>query len=75
MVDTVVYIDDELYGIYRVLKVTKNRFGSTNEVAFLEMKQNGLHCIEAPEEAYLQHLIPQIGTSLSYEHEGSKSTI
>ena len=37
MVDTVLYFEGERYSSYRVLRTTKNRFGSTNELGVFEM--------------------------------------
>ena len=42
MVDTVLYFEGDRYEVYRVLRGTKNRFGSTNEIGLFEMKGDGL---------------------------------
>jgi len=42
MVDTVLYFEGEANHIHRILRVVKNRFGSTNEIGLFEMRGDGL---------------------------------
>jgi DNA repair protein RadA/Sms len=42
MVDTVLYFEGEGGGAIRLVRATKNRFGTTGEVAVLEMRREGL---------------------------------
>ncbi|MBC8490794.1 MAG: DNA repair protein RadA, partial [Bacteroidetes bacterium] len=53
IVDTVLYFEGERYSIYRVLRATKNRFGSTNEIGVFEMTSNGLIEVLNPSEIFL----------------------
>lgn len=53
MVDAVLYFEGERHHMYRVLRAAKNRFGSTNELAIFEMKQNGLEQVQNPSEMFL----------------------
>ncbi len=53
IVDTVLYFEGERYSIYRVLRTTKNRFGSTNEIGVFEMTSNGLAEVPNPSEIFL----------------------
>lgn len=53
VVDTVLYFEGERHKQYRVLRVTKNRFGSTNEVGIFEMKDKGLVEVTNPSEVFL----------------------
>ena len=39
MVDTVLYFEGDRHASYRILRVVKNRFGSTNEICVFEMKE------------------------------------
>ncbi|MCH7483391.1 MAG: DNA repair protein RadA, partial [Chloroflexi bacterium] len=48
MVDVVLAMEGEALSSYRVLRCTKNRFGSTNEVALLEMTGDGLAEVADP---------------------------
>jgi DNA repair protein RadA/Sms len=53
LVDTVLYFEGERYSMYRVLRTTKNRFGSTNEIGVFEMTANGLKEVRNPSEIFL----------------------
>ncbi|MFA6378818.1 MAG: DNA repair protein RadA [Candidatus Omnitrophota bacterium] len=53
LVDTVLYFEGERYSMYRVLRTTKNRFGSTNEIGVFEMTANGLKEVLNPSEIFL----------------------
>ncbi|MDD4179537.1 MAG: DNA repair protein RadA, partial [Candidatus Margulisbacteria bacterium] len=53
IVDTVLYFEGEQHKQYRLLRATKNRFGSTNEVGIFEMKDKGLVEVANPSELFL----------------------
>ncbi len=53
IVDTVLYFEGERYSVYRVLRATKNRFGSTNEIGVFEMTSVGLMEVTNPSEIFL----------------------
>jgi len=53
IVDTVLYFEGERYSMYRILRTTKNRFGSTNEIGVFEMTANGLAEVANPSEIFL----------------------
>jgi DNA repair protein RadA/Sms len=53
VVDTVLYFEGERHKQYRILRVTKNRFGSTNEVGIFEMKDKGLVEVANPSQVFL----------------------
>lgn len=53
MVDTVLYFEGDKGLPLRVLRATKNRFGSTNEVGVFEMREAGLLGVENPSELFL----------------------
>lgn len=53
LVDTVLYFEGERYSTYRVLRATKNRFGSTNEIGVFEMTSGGLKEVRNPSEIFL----------------------
>ena len=48
MVDTVLQFEGDRNHLYRILRVKKNRFGSTNEIGIYEMVSEGLHEIINP---------------------------
>ncbi|MBN1870147.1 MAG: DNA repair protein RadA [Candidatus Omnitrophica bacterium] len=53
IVDTVLYFEGERYSTYRILRTTKNRFGSTNEIGVFEMTPAGLIEVANPSELFL----------------------
>ncbi len=53
IVDTVLYFEGERYSTYRILRATKNRFGSTNELGVFEMMSTGLSEVPNPSEIFL----------------------
>jgi DNA repair protein RadA/Sms len=50
MVDTVLQFEGDMHHLYRLLRVTKNRFGATSELAIFEMWEKGLREITNPSE-------------------------
>ena len=53
IVDTVIQFEGDPHNIYRILRSTKNRFGSTSELGIYEMQQTGLRQINNPSELLL----------------------
>ncbi len=53
MVDTVLQFEGERHYSYRILRATKNRFGSTNEIGIFEMHDDGMHEVKNPSEVFL----------------------
>lgn len=53
IVDTVLQFEGDRHYFYRMLRSHKNRFGSTDELAIFEMKQDGLREVSNPSELLL----------------------
>ncbi len=53
IVDAVLYLEGEPFSAYRLLRCTKNRFGSSNEVGIFEMKPQGLVEVANPSQVLL----------------------
>lgn len=53
IVDAVIQFEGDRQGIYRILRSTKNRFGSTSEIGIYEMRQDGLRPVNNPSELLL----------------------
>ena len=53
LVDTVVYFEGERGQAYRVLKIIKNRFGATGEIAVFNMTSYGLKEVNEPSSLFL----------------------
>jgi len=50
MVDTVLTFEGDRHTTYRILRTTKNRFGSTSELGIYEMQGSGLRQVTNPSE-------------------------
>lgn len=55
MVDTVLQFEGDRHLMYRILRTTKNRFGSTSELGIYEMNGNGLREVSNPSEILISH--------------------
>ncbi|MEE1280246.1 MAG: DNA repair protein RadA [Oscillospiraceae bacterium] len=53
IVDTVLYFEGDRNMSYRILRATKNRFGSTNEIGVFEMQSEGLCEVPNPSQMLL----------------------
>ena len=53
MVDTVIYFEGDHTHLYRMLRATKNRFGSVAEIGLFEMRQEGLVEVSNPSSLFL----------------------
>jgi DNA repair protein RadA/Sms len=53
MVDVVLSFEGENTQQFRIIRATKNRYGSTNEIALFEMSSEGLREIQNPSEIFL----------------------
>ena len=73
MVDVVLYMDGDEMGAYRMLRCTKNRFGSTNDVALLEMRGDGLVEVTDPSAALIAERQRAVsGSAVIVTLEGSR---
>jgi DNA repair protein RadA/Sms len=64
IVDTVLYFEGERYQVYRIVRATKNRFGSTNEIGVFEMTSGGLMEVSNPSQIFLSERSTQISGSV-----------
>ena len=72
MVDTVLALAGDQHHNYRILKATKNRFGSTNEVGIFAMQEQGLVEVPNPSAAFLAEREPNPGSAIAVPLEGSR---
>jgi DNA repair protein RadA/Sms len=73
MVDTVLLFEGDRQHIYRLLRTTKNRFGSTNEMGIYEMQGSGLREVSNPSELLIQqHTNELSGSAISAALEGMR---
>lgn len=76
MVDTVLYFEGERFQSFRVLRATKNRFGSTNEIGVFEMGERGLTDAADVSRFFVEeHAEPVSGSVLIATQEGSRTLV
>lgn len=78
MVDTVLYMEADPAEELRTLSATKNRFGSTGEMGFFTMEEDGLQAIENPSQYFMTKREPGegvTGSALSVIKEGTRPMI
>ena len=72
LVDCVLQFEGDRYHEHRVLRATKNRFGSTNELAVFEMTGTGLVGVPEPSELFGRSVDGEIGAAVACALEGSR---
>ena len=73
MVDGVFYFEGERDGMVRILRSVKNRYGDTNEVAFMEMASDGLKEITNPSLFFIREgLGENPGATIGIIMEGTR---
>ncbi len=73
MVDTVLQFEGDRNHVYRLLRTTKNRFGSTNELGIYEMHGSGLREVTNPSEILITSRdTPTSGVAISATLEGNR---
>jgi DNA repair protein RadA/Sms len=55
MVDTVLQFEGDRHHVYRLLRTSKNRFGSTNELGIYEMAGSGLQPVDNPSQVLMDN--------------------
>jgi DNA repair protein RadA/Sms len=72
LVDVVLTLEGDPTHAYRLLRGSKNRFGSTNEVGVFEMNGNGLIPVENPSAKFLEERVSVPGSVIAAAVEGSR---
>jgi DNA repair protein RadA/Sms len=73
MVDTVLYFEGEKNGDLRILRVSKNRFGPTDEVGVFKMEEKGLREIKSDEINLLSGKgESKVGSAITIVMEGTR---
>lgn len=73
MVDTVLQFEGDRHMTYRILRTTKNRFGSTSEIGIYEMQAEGLREVSNPSEILITQRDEQLsGISIGASLEGNR---
>ena len=73
MVDTVIQFEGDQHLSYRILRTTKNRFGSTSELGIYEMLHDGLRQVSNPSEILISQREDGLsGISIGASLEGNR---
>ena len=73
LVDTVLYFEGEKQHDYRMIRVVKNRFGPTDEIAIFQMQSKGLVEVSNPSQIFLEERMKGvIGSVIIPTIEGSR---
>jgi DNA repair protein RadA/Sms len=73
IVDTVLYLEGDRFGAYRLLRSVKNRFGATSEVGVFEMQERGMVEVPNPSEAFLaERMVNAPGSAIAVTMEGTR---
>ncbi|MGI9658888.1 MAG: DNA repair protein RadA [Gaiellaceae bacterium] len=72
LVDCVVQFEGDRYRSHRILRATKNRFGSTNEIGVFEMTATGLVGLADPSEIFGKSEPGQAGSVVACALEGTR---
>jgi DNA repair protein RadA/Sms len=72
LVDCVLQFEGDRYHAHRILRATKNRFGSTNELGVFEMTGAGLVGVPDPSELFGSTHPGEVGAAVGCVLEGSR---
>ena len=72
IVDTVLYLEGDRRQELRILRATKNRFGSSEEIGVFAMGENGLEEVPDPSAALLAGAASALGTVIVAALEGTR---
>ena len=73
LVDAVIAFEGDAHGRYRILRATKNRFGSTNEIGVFQMTGDGLREVPNPSASFLaERPVNAPGSAVTASLEGSR---
>ena len=76
IVDTVLYLEGDLFHTYRLLRSVKNRFGATSEVGVFEMREQGMVEVPNPSEVFLaERMVNAPGSAIAVTMEGTRSLL
>lgn len=76
LVDTVLYFEGDKQQNYRMIRVVKNRFGPTDEIAVFQMQAKGLAEVANPSQIFLEERMRNvIGSVVIPTLEGTRSIL
>jgi DNA repair protein RadA/Sms len=72
LVDCVLQFEGDRYHAHRILRATKNRFGSTNELGVFEMTGSGLVGVPDPSTLFGRTRAGEVGAAVAVALEGTR---
>ncbi len=73
IVDTVLYLEGDKNHLFRILKSTKNRFGSVDEAGVFEMEGSGMTEVKNPSTFFLNERLENVsGSVVTISMEGTR---
>jgi len=72
LVDCVLQFEGDRYHAHRILRATKNRFGSTNELGVFEMTGSGLVGVPEPSALFGRSEAGEVGAAVACALEGTR---
>lgn len=73
IVDTVLQFEGDSHHLYRILRASKNRFGSTSEIGVFEMSSQGLRQISNPSELLIHQQAEDLsGSAVAATVQGAR---
>ena len=73
LVDAVLYVEGDEHGLHRIVRSTKNRFGSVNEIGVFTLDDRGFHEAKNPSQIFIKsHQSPVSGSVITPVVEGSR---
>ena len=72
LVDVVLQFEGDQYGSFKTIRASKNRYGSTNEVAIMEMTELGLRIVDNPSAMLLKERTTEDGSVILATLEGNR---
>jgi DNA repair protein RadA/Sms len=75
LVDTVIYLEGERYHDLRLMRASKNRFGSSDELGVFQMSETGLKEVPNPSGIFLEERTSAPGAIAFAALEGSRPVI
>ena len=72
LVDCVLQFEGDRYHAHRILRATKNRFGSTNELGVFEMTASGLVGVPDPSALFGRTRAGEVGAAVAVALEGTR---
>ncbi len=72
LVDTLLTLEGDRSSMYRILRASKNRFGSTDEVGIFEMTSAGMKAVTNPSARFLEERAGGSGSVVTCVMEGSR---